>query len=127
MEKGKEEIAINNIKDVLTVGEIESLISLSKFEYAKLKEVYLERDQVIKNSIKKLSKLSERTASMPDVLKQKITKGVVRRINSDFDRELEEPLGRHKHIVDFINKFQCPTEMYSYLNEPVNQLKKRLV
>ena len=43
------------------------------------------------------------------------------------DRELEEPLGRHKHIVDFINKFQCPTEMYSYLNEPVNQLKKRLV
>lgn len=124
MEKGKEEIAINSIKDVLTVGEIESLISLSKFEYARLKEVYLERDQAIENSIKKLSKLGEGKASMPDVLKQKLTEGFVRRINTDFDKELKEPLSRHRYIVDFINKFQCPTEMYSYLNEPVNQLKK---
>ena len=112
MDREKEEVAFRDFKSSVTVGEFEAVLSLAKSEYQQMKEVVSEKDKFLENCVEKMMD----TERLPEEVVEQLRLGFKRRAEYDMERQLPDQIGRHRHLVDFINRFEAHEDKLEYLH-----------
>lgn len=109
-------IAFKDFKSAVSTIEFEAVLEVAKKEYTKLEELVASRDQFLSKSTEAMEQIAQQKHSMPPGLADKLIEGLERKANREMTKVFKGEASRHIPLVDFLNRFQKPTEMIPYLD-----------
>ena len=109
-------LAFNDFKNAVSKKEFESVLSVVRDEYNKLKSAKEKELEFIKNSENKTKQLLDDNEGMPTEFAEKIIEGLKRKANKKLKELLGKEISRNRDCTDFLNRFQDSNEILPYIN-----------
>lgn len=107
-------IAFKDFKGAVTTEEFLAVLSIAKEEYERLKRT-LEKEKEFFENLTGSEMMHSSSDELPPELKEKLTEGFKRYGKNKRKELFSKEISRHKPIVDFINRFNDPSDELEYL------------
>lgn len=108
-------LAFKDFRNAVPLDEFESILKIARHEYDQLYKVAQSRDKFIEKSKLGLKQIKENESQMPPGLAEKLLEGLSRRADDEILKGYKGAIKRHKHVTDFLNRFQSADEELPYL------------
>lgn len=108
-------LAFKDFRNAVPLNEFESILKIARHEYDQLYKIAQSRDKFIEKSKLGLEQIKENASKMPPGLAEKLLEGLSRRADDEILKSYKGAIKRHKHVTDFLNRFQGADEELPYL------------
>ena len=115
-EQQNETLAFKDFKNAVPLVEFNSILKIARHEYEQLLRVHTARENFNEKSEEGLRQIQEQSAGMPPGLAEKLIEGLARKADDEVLKGFEGAIQRHRHITDFLNRFQTSKEILPYLD-----------
>ena len=111
-----EHLAFNDFKNAVSKKEFESVLSVVRDEYNKLKSIKEKELEFVKNSENTTRQMIKDNEGMPIEFANKLIEGLKRKASKKVNKLLKKEISRHRDCTDFLNRFQDSNEILPYIN-----------